>query len=135
MTPLHVPVTLRQPRLGRAIPRSRQSDITDSQPLKRGMMDIQSTQLNWTPPRQRRRPRQMPQYSMTLWIPWKVGTTTDSSSVSGKLPRLANPGVAVVSTARKKVTIGVNASRPSLWSSKNCPINKTGSERRGRRGL
>ena len=32
----------------------------------------------------------------------------DSSSVSGKPPRLANPGVAIASTARKKVTIGVN---------------------------
>ena len=39
-------------------------------------------------------------------MPWKVGTMTDSSLVSGKPPRLANPGVVIASTARKKVTIG-----------------------------
>ena len=76
-----------------------------------------------------------PQYSMTPWMPWKVGTTTDSSSVSGKLPQSANPRVAVASTARKKVTIGINAKRPSPRSSKNCLISKTGSERSRRRGL
>ena len=68
----------------------------------------------------------MPQHSMTPWMPWKVGTTTDSSSVSSKPPRLANPGVVVASTARKKVTTGINARRPSPQSSKNCPISKTG---------
>ena len=31
----------------------------------------------------------------------------DSSSVSGKPPRSANPRVAIASTARKKVTIGI----------------------------
>ena len=82
--PSHIPITHRQPRLGRAIPRSQRSIITDSQPLKRGMMGIQSAQLNWTLPRLRRHLRQMPQYSTTLWMPWKVGTTMDSSSVSGK---------------------------------------------------
>ena len=135
MTPLYVPVTLRQPRLGRAMPRSRRSAITDSQPLKREMMDIQSAQLNWMPPRRRRHPRWMPQHSMTLWMPWKVGTMMDSSSVFGKLPQLVNPGVVIASTARKKVTIGVNVRRPSPWSSKNCLISKTGSERSGRKGL
>ena len=135
MTPLHVPVTLCQPHLGRAIPRSRWSTITSSQLLKREMTDIQSAQLNWTLPRQRRHLRQTPQHLMTPWIPWKVGTTMDSSSVSGKLPQLANPKVAIASTARKKVTIGVNARRPSPRSSKNCLISKTGSERNGRKGL
>ena len=72
--PLHIPVTLHQPHLGRAISRSRWSTITNSQPLKREMMDIQSAQLNWMPPRQRWYPRQMPQHSMTPWMPWKVGT-------------------------------------------------------------
>ena len=105
---LHVPITLRQPHLGQAIPRSRRSAITDSQLLKR---------------------------EMTAWMPWKVGTMMDSSSVSGKLLWLANPGVAVASTARKKVTIGINGRRPSPWSSKNCPISKIGSERNGRKGL
>ena len=130
MTPLHVPITLRQPHLGRAIPRSQRSAITDSQLLKREMMDIQSAQLNWTPPRW----RWMPQHSMTPWMPWKVDTMMVSSSVSGKPPQLANPGVVIASTARK-VTIGINARRPSSWSSKNCPISKTGSERYGRKGL
>ena len=99
------------------------------------MTDIQSTQLNWMPPRWRRCPRRMPQHLMTPWMPWKVGTTMDSSSVSGKPLRLVNPGVVVASTARKKVTIGVNVRRPSPQSSKNCPISKTGSERSGRKGL
>ena len=119
MTPLHVPVILRQPRLGRAIPRSQRSIITDSQLLKREMTDIQSAQLNWMPPRQRPHPRRMPQHSMTPWMPWKVGTMMDSSLVSGKPLQSANPGVVVASTARKKVTIGINVRRPSPRSSKN----------------
>ena len=38
--------------------------------------------------------------------------------------------MAVASTARKKVTIGINARRPFPWSSKNCPISKTEEQRR-----
>ena len=133
MTPLQVPITLCQPCLGRAIPRSQRSAITDSQLLKREMIDIQSAQLNWMLPRQRRHPRQTPQHLMTPWMPWKVGTMMVSSLVSSKLLHLVNPEVAIASTARKKVTIGVNARRPSPQSSKNCPISKTGSERKGRK--
>ena len=135
MTPWHIPVTLHQPRLGQAIPRSRRSIITNSQLLKRGMIGIQSTQLNWMLPRLRRHPRWMPQYLTTPWMLWKFGTTMDSSSVSGKQLWSANPRVAIALTARKKVTIGVNAKRPSPQSSKNCLISKSGSERSGRRGL
>ena len=134
-TSLHVPITLHQPRLGRAMPRSQRSVITDSQLLKRGTMDIQSAQLNWMLPRLRWHSRRMPQYSMTPWMPWKVGTMTDSSSVSSKQLQSVNPRVAISSTARKKVTIGINAKRPSPQSSKNCLTSKTGSERSGRRGL
>ena len=133
--PLHIPVTLHRSHLGRPIPRNQWSTITDSQPLRRVMMDIQSAQLNWMPPKQRWHPRWMPQHSTTQWMPWKAGTMMDSSSVSGKLLQLANPGVTIALTARKKVTIGVNAKKPSPQNSKNCLTSKTGSERKGRKGL
>ena len=50
----------------------------------------------------------------------------DSSLVSCKPPRLANPGVVIALTARKKVTIGVNARKPSLQNSKNCLTARQG---------
>ena len=76
-----------------------------------------------------------PHHWVTQWMPSRCGTMMDSSLVSAKLLRLANTGVVIASTVRRRATVGANARRPFPRSSRSCLTDRIENGRKERRRL
>ena len=67
--------------------------------------------------------------------PLRSGTMVDSSLVSAKPLRLANTGVVVASTVRRRATVGANARKSFPRSSRSCPTDRIENGRTEKRRL